>query len=557
MDGRGEATAAGEAAAGPQRHPRALETPTLVVSALLSGLGAVIGLVLITSLGVACNTAVIGALLAMLLGRLPIAALSGMRSRHRQNLVQSAVSGATFAAANSLIVPVSVPFLLGRADLVWPVLGGAVIGLAVDSWVLYRTFDSRLLPASGAWPPGIAAAETIEAGDRGGRKARLLAIGAATGVAGSVCGLPMSAAGVAFLGNMWALGMFGTGLLAAQYAPGLLRIDLAALYIPHGLMIGAGAVALIQALLLLRARRGDHDPAGPARDSRYGKVFAAEVRTVDDRHLRRGLRQGLVLFTAGAALVALAGGLAADMSGLALAGWVLFAGTGALVHQLIVGLAAMHSGWFPAFAVTLIFLILGLLLHLPPTALALLVGYVAATGPAFADMGYDLKAGWLLRAEAVPWLPFEHDGRRQQYLAQLIGFTVALTAVALLWHPLFSQGRIPPLSKVYTTTIETGLEDSGTLVRLGAWGLCGAVVQWLGGSQRQLGVLLATGLLVAAPQAGWLVLGALAVRAVHRARIRRGDHLAATHPDDTLVLLGAGLIAGSSLYDVTRLRETL
>lgn len=489
-----------------------------MVSALLSGLGAVIGLVLITSLGVACNTAVIGALLAMLLGRLPVAALSGMRSRHRQNLVQSAVSGATFAAANSLIVPVSVPFLLGRADLVWLVLGGAVIGLAVDSWVLYRTFDSRLLPASGAWPPGIAAAETIEAGDRGGRKAQLLAIGAVTGVAGSACGMPMSAAGVAFLGNMWALGMFGAGLLAAQYAPGLLDADLAALYIPHGLMIGAGTVALIQALLLLRARRGDHAPAGSAGDAPYGQHFAADVRTVNDRRLRRGLRQGLVLFTAGAALVALAGGLAADLSGFALTGWILFAGTGALVHQLIVGLAAMHSGWFPAFAVTLIFLILGVLLHLPPLALALLVGYVAATGPAFADMGYDLKAGWLLRAEAVPWLPFEQSGRRQQYLAQLIGFAVALIAVALLWHPLFSQGRIPPLSKVYTATIETGLDDDGTLMRLGVWGLCGAVVQWLGGPQRQLGVLLATGLLVAAPQAGWLVLGALAVRALRRAR---------------------------------------
>lgn len=122
-----------DAAAGGQRHPRAFDPSAQVVTVLLSGLGAVIGLVLITSLGMACNTAVIGALLAMLLGRLPLTALAGMRDRHRRNLVQSAVSGATFAAANSLIMPISVPFLLGHVDLVWPVLGGALIGLAVDS----------------------------------------------------------------------------------------------------------------------------------------------------------------------------------------------------------------------------------------------------------------------------------------------------------------------------------------------------------------------------------------------------------------------------------------
>lgn len=545
----------GDVSASSQRHPRALEPSTLAVTVLLSPLGAVIGLMLITSLGVACNTAVIGALLAMLLGRLPVASLAGMRDRHRQNLVQSAVSGATFAAANSLIVPVSVPFLLGRADLVWPVLSGAVIGLAVDSWVLYRVFDSRLLPASGTWPPGIAAAETIEAGDQGGRKARILGAGAAVGVAGSLGGLPMSAAGVALLGNMWALGMFGLGLLIAQYAPGLLHTDLSALYVPHGLMIGAGTVALAQALLLLRARHDEHSTADSARDERRGQVFAPDVCTVDERRLRRGLSEGLVVFLAGAALVALAGGITTDMSGPAVAGWVLLAGSGALVHQLIVGLAAMHSGWFPAFAVTLIFLLLGLVLHLPPLALALLVGYVAATGPAFADMGYDFKAGWLLRAGAIPWLPYEQAGRRQQYISQIIGFAVALAAVALLWHPLFSQDLVPPLSKVYTATIRAGLDDGGTLLRLGVWGLCGAAVQLLGGPTRQMGVLLATGLLVAAPQAGWLVLSALGVRAAYRARTRRTA--ATPHHDDTLVLLGAGLIVGSSLYDVTRLRNAL
>ncbi|MEV2255564.1 OPT/YSL family transporter [Streptomyces sp. NPDC050147] len=542
-----------------RRHPSAFEPLTLVMTVLLSGLGAVIGIVLITSLGVACNTAVVGALIAMLIGRIPVAALSRMRDRHRQNLVQSAVSGATFAAANSLILPIAVPFLLGRTDLVWPLLGGAVIGLAVDSWVLYRVFDSRLLPASGAWPPGVAAAQTIEAGDKGGRKAKTLGVGAVAGVAGSLCGWPMSAAGVAFLGNAWALGMFGLGLLIAQYAPTLTHTDLHASYIPHGLMIGAGTVALIQALLLLRTRPDPRRvPAATPEQTRERTMdaFTPGVRTVGERRLRRGFTEGLVLFTAGAALVALLGGITTSMPAVAVAGWILLAGAAALVHQLIVGLAAMHSGWFPAFAVTLIFLFLGLLLHLPPLALALLVGYVAATGPAFADMGYDLKAGWLLRADTVPWLPYEQAGRRQQYLSQLIGFAVALTAVALLWQPLFSQGRLPPLAKVYTATMHTGLSDSTDLLRMFLWALSGAAIQLIGGTGRQMGVLLATGLLVAAPQAGWLVLTALTVRALHHVVTRRAPSTPKAG-DETLVLLGAGLIAGSSLHDIARVRDAL
>ena len=77
--------------------------------------------------------------------------------------------------------------------------------------------------------------------------------------------------------------------------------------------------------------------------------------------------------------------------------FVLYAAFAAFVHELIVGLAAMHSGWFPAFAVALITLLIGMLIGFPAPALAMLVGFSAATGPAFADMGYDLKAGFILR----------------------------------------------------------------------------------------------------------------------------------------------------------------
>ncbi|GAA1161847.1 OPT/YSL family transporter [Streptomyces hebeiensis] len=559
----------------PARHPRALEPITLIITLVMSVLGALIGIVLITTLGVSPNTAVIGALIAMLIGRIPIGMLTRMRSQHRQNLVQSAISGSTFAAANSLLTPIAVPFALGRTDLVWPMLAGAAIGLAVDSWVLFRVFDSSLLPASNSWPAGVAAAETIKAGDTGGKKAAVLGVGALVGLVGALFKLPTSAAGVGFLGNIWALLMFGIGLTVAEYAPDVLHTDLSAAHVPHGLMIGAGLVALVQALLLMRNRKGGGKGAGREAEEAPGDVTGAvpgnapgEVRadepgrTVGSERLRRGLLEGMALFLGGAVVVAVAGGVAGGLSVPALIGWVLLAAVAAIVHQLIVGLAAMHSGWFPAFAVTLIVLIVGLVLHIPTVPLALLVGYTASTGPAFADLGYDFKAGWLLRRDATPWHVFELDGRRQQYLAQLVGFGVALVVVALAWKSFFSDGRVPPVSEVYVTTIKTGL-DPGTMQTMLLWAIPGALIQFLGGSSRQMGVLLATGLLVATPHAGWMVLGALVIRQGYTMWRRRGltDPVARKKSDEQsendLSLVGAGLVAGSSLNDVGQLTKAL
>ncbi|TMU90943.1 OPT family oligopeptide transporter [Streptomyces sp. DASNCL29] len=576
MNPNPQATAAA-ADAPPRSHPRAFEPVTLVLTIVLSVLGALIGIVLITTLGVSPNTAVIGALVAMLIGRIPVGVLTRMRSKHRQNLVQSAISGSTFAAANSLLTPIAVPFALGRNDLVWPMLGGAVIGLAIDSWVLYRVFDSKLLPATGSWPAGIAAAETIKAGDTGGRKAAILGAGALVGFVGALFKLPTSAAGVGFLGNIWALAMFGIGLTVGQYAPDF-GFDLGANHVPHGLMIGAGLVALTQALLLMRTRKGggggagaDQAPTadggpgvdgGPDADGGPGVDGADGGRTVQAPQLRRGLLEGMGLFVCGAVVVAIAGGVVGGLSVPALVGWVLLAGVAAIVHQLIVGLAAMHSGWFPAFAVTLIFLIIGLVLHIPTVPLALLVGYTASTGPAFADLGYDFKAGWLLRRDAAPWRPFEIEGRRQQYLAQLVGFGVALVVVAVAWKAFFSDGKVPPVAEVYVTTIKTGLEP-GTMTTMLLWAIPGALVQLIGGPSRQMGVLLATGLLVATPQAGWMVLGALVVRQLYTMWRRRGiaDARARKESDEQaeneLSLVGAGLVAGSSLNDVGQLTKAL
>ncbi|HEY8348060.1 MAG TPA: OPT/YSL family transporter [Symbiobacteriaceae bacterium] len=526
----------------PYHHPSALEPGVLILNVVLGVVGAIIGMQLITQLGITPNTSIIGALVAMLLARIPLSFLRGFRSIHRQNLVQTSISGATFGAANSLLLPIGIPYLLGRQDLVWPMLIGAAAGMFTDAWMLWRVFDSRAFPGSAAWPPGVASAEAIRAGDEGGQRARLLIYGIAGGLLGSYLKIPMSAFGVAFIGNMWALAMFGVGLLIRGYSTNLFGIDLNALYIPHGVMVGAGTVALIQILAILRGKVGNQQEAEAKEEVEL---------TTDDATLARTIRMGFGLYIVFAALLAVLSGLHAQMSPAKLVLWVVFAAFSCLAAEVIVGLSAMHAGWFPAFATTLIFLVLGMILGFPEVPLALLTGYIASGGPAFADMGYDLKAGWLLRRrENNP--DFERAGRFQQYLANNIAFVVALIMVAISWRAYFSQDLFPPVDRVFVATIKAGLEDPSIAMRIFLWAIPGAAIQFIGGPARQLGILLATGLLILNPNAGWAVLAGLLIRFL----VSRKYGEKANSP---MEILAAGFIAGDALYgffnSVLRLRK--
>lgn len=159
------------------KHPSVFEPTSLLLMVAVSVAGAIIGMQLIVTLGISANTSIIGALLAMLVARLPIAMMRKFRSVHRQNLVQTAISSATFGASNSLMIPIGIPFAMGRPDLIVPLLIGVMIAMFLDGTVLYRVFDSKAFPATGTWPAGIATAESIIAGDQGGKKARLLVYG--------------------------------------------------------------------------------------------------------------------------------------------------------------------------------------------------------------------------------------------------------------------------------------------------------------------------------------------------------------------------------------------
>ncbi|WP_373375979.1 OPT/YSL family transporter [Cupriavidus nantongensis] len=523
-------------AAQPATRTRFMEPLLLLVSVGLSVFGAMIGMQLIVSLGISANTSIIGALIAIVFSRIPLEVTRRFRVLERQNLVQTAISSATFGAANSLMIPIGVPYAMGMPELATPMLIGAVIAMFVDGAMLYFLFGSKIFPATGTWPAGIATAEAIWAGDRGGRKAAFLGLGIAVGVGGAWLGVPMSAFGAAFLGNLAALTMFGIGLLVRGYSVALTGIDIARAYIPHGLMIGAGIVALFQ--VAHEIRRARHVPV------------AAGTIEVPAARASRILSGGFLVYLAIALLISVLAGHISDMSLGMLVLFVLYAAFAAYVHELIVGIAAMHSGWFPAFAVALITLTIGILIGFPPTALAVLVGFSAATGPAFADMGYDLKTGYLLRGEGRD-MEAELAGRKQQFLAAMIGFAVAAVVVLVFHGSFFAQGLIPPVDRVYAASIKAG--SSAEIARnLMIWAVPGALLQWLGGSKRQLGILLSTGMLIASPLAGWAVLAGLAIRFVLQ-RLRGDRHVA------EMSAFAGGVIAGDALFSffgsVTKLKK--
>ena len=385
----------------------------------------------------------------------------------------------------------------------------------------------------------MAAAEAIKAGDEGGRKLWLLGGGIAVGAAGdALFGIPMSAFGVAFIGNVWALTMFGVGLLIRGYSAVLLDNvnfagifpsgDITKVYLPQGFMLGAGLLALVQVIVLVL--RGDRR-----------KTQSAGTST---GNLRGALGLGATGFVAIAVLLAVLAGLWTAMPVPMLVGFVVYAAFAALIHELIVGLAAMHAGWFPAFGVAVVTLAVGILLGFTAVALTVMVGFTASTGPAFADMGYDLKAGYLLRGcGADP--AFERDGRRQQLFAAMFAFAVAGLVVAFTNQFYFANNLVPPIDKVYAASITAGA-SAEVAKWLFIWAIPGAVLQLIGGPSRQMGILFGTGLLLGGPLAGWAVLVGIALRVLW-------ERLAPKKLLGDMTVFGAGVIAGDTLcsfYDL-------
>lgn len=528
-------------------HPKTFSPNVLILNIVMSVLGAIIGLELIVRTGVAPNTSIVGALFAIILSRIPVKFLQKYRSIHSQNLIQTSISGATFSAANSLLLPVGIPVIMGRPELMMPMLVGVFIATVIDATILYKTFDTEMFPAEGSWPPGVASAQAILAVVEKGKKAMLLIVGGVIGVFGKVIGIPTDLLGVSWFGDFAAMAALGVGSIVigviktngfiidifGKSFPVITNIfgadaDLMSQtmfkYMPHGIMIGAGMVALLQVCRMLFAKSdGDKSAAGK---------FTQSMGS-----MKKALGWGYVAYFATAILLAVITGIYSDMSVPRLIIWIIYSAFAAIASELIVGISAMYSGWFPGFATALIFLLVGMLIGFPAMPLGIMVAFTAATGPAFSDMAYDLKCGYILRGCGADQ-DLEKEGRRQQYYSELIGFTVAAIMVALLANKYFSQGLFAPVDATFAATIEAGA--GGEVAKwLLIWAVPGAIIQLIGGS-RQVGILFATGLLVGSTINGITILVALLIRYILVKRNKENEQV--------LNILGAGALAGAALY---------
>ena len=527
-------------------HPKAYAPHILILNIVMSVLGAIIGLELIVRTGVAPNTSIVGALFAIIISRIPIAILKKYQSIHCQNLIQTSISGATFSAANCFLLPIGVPVIMGRMDLMYPMLIGSFLATIIDATILYKTFDSEMFPAEGAWPPGVASAESILAVVQKGKKALLLLAGMGIGIGGKMIGIPTDLLGVSWFGDFVAMAALGVGSLVigiiktngfiidifGTSLPVITDLfgegaDLMARpifqYMPHGIMIGAGLISLIQCGRMLLKKSDGNSAAGK---------FSSSMA-----NMKKALGGGYVAYLIVAVLLAVITGIWSDMSMFQLFIWVIFSAFAAIASELIVGISAMYSGWFPGFATALIFLIVGMLIGFPAIPLGILVAYTSATGPAFSDMAYDLKCGYILRGCGQDQ-ELELEGRKQQYYSEMIGFVVAFVLVAIMAGKYFDQGLFAPVDATFAATIEAGA-GAGVAKWLVIWAIPGAIIQLLGGS-RQVGILFATGLLVGSTINGLTILIALVLRYVLVKRNKENEQ--------TLNILGAGSLAGAALY---------
>lgn len=527
-------------------HPKAYAPHILILNIVMSVLGAIIGLELIVRTGVAPNTSIVGALFAIIISRIPIAILKKYQSIHCQNLIQTSISGATFSAANCFLLPIGVPVIMGRMDLMYPMLIGAFLATIIDATILYKTFDTEMFPAEGAWPPGVASAESILAVVQKGKKALLLLTGMGIGIGGKMIGIPTDLLGVSWFGDFAAMAALGVGSIVigiiktngfiidifGTSIPVITDLfgegaDLMAQpmfqYMPHGIMIGAGLISLIQCGRMLLKKSDGNSAAGK---------FSSSMA-----NMKKALGGGYIAYLIVAVLLAVITGIWSDMSMLQLIIWIVFSAFAAIASELIVGISAMYSGWFPGFATALIFLIVGMLIGFPAIPLGILVAYTSATGPAFSDMAYDLKCGYILRGCGQDQ-ELELEGRKQQYYSEMIGFVVAFVLVAIMAGKYFDQGLFAPVDATFAATIEAGA-GAGVAKWLVIWAVPGAIIQLLGGS-RQVGILFATGLLVGSTINGLTILIALALRYVLVKHNKENEQ--------TLNILGAGSLAGAALY---------
>jgi len=507
----------------------ALEPGTLILGIFLAVLSAAICMQIMGQLGTAPNTSLIGAVLVMIVARIPIMLAKKFRNLERQNYVLSIASSAGFTAANCGFVAVATMFIMGRNDLIVPIAFGTLIGSIIAVFSMGRLFDSKIFPARGSWPMGQAVAAAVKAGDEGGKKGIELLQGLAVGAVASFFGIPAAGVGIVFIANMITMAALGAGIILRGYGTYIFNgFDIGQSGIAQGIMIGAGFVALTQ--IIRSISKGNKKALTSPISSTSEKPKESEYE-IKDSDTKKSLLASIGMFIIGAVAVALVTGIFSDMDLVMSIIWVIFAGSASVIVMILVGTASMHTGIAPAFAVVTICLTIGMMIGFPPVPLAVLVGYIGAVGMPLADTGIGLKAGWLIRRNGADKAN-EQYGRKHQIIIKQLGVVIGIAMSVAFGLTLVNNDVIPPMSIFYARTAFEAVNPA--LIReLVIWAVPGAVLQAVFGN-KSVGLMLATGLLINNPIFGITLLVSIGIRMIAGTK-----HMG---------IRGPGLIAGDGLF---------
>ncbi len=498
------------------------EPATIIFGSILAVLSGIICMQIMGKVGVSANTSILGAVFAMLVSKIPMSMFGKFKSLERQNYIQTIVSGAGFSAANCAFIAVAILFVMGETKAILPMAVGCIFGTVISVYTVGALFDSPLFPAREAWAPGVATAEVLEAGDEGGDKAKRVIQGIVVGIVGSIFKLPVGAVGIVFIANIVSMLALGIGLLIRGYCAPLTGFDLGTTSIPQGFMVGAGLIALVQSIVSIYQNSSK---------AKAAKEELEEGLTVSSSKTKGTLIIALATHVVGGIFVGVICGIFTGMSPVKIVLWVLWTAFASVASMIIIGKAAMYSGWFPGFAVTTIFMTIGVLMGFPPIAVAVLTGYISSVGPCFADMGYDLKTGWIVRGKSEN-PEREVYGRKQQVFIEMLGAFIGIIVVIFFADMTLKDGLIPATSTVFATTAQMG-SNMALLKELALWAVPGAIIQIIG-RKYMFGVLLATGLLINNPIYGIGVVVAVVIRKIIG--------------DEFMNCRDAGLIAGDGLF---------
>lgn len=505
-----------------EKHISAFEPRVLLIGIVFAFLSAAIGMQIVGVVGTVPNTSVLGVIFAIILGKIPSSFFSRFANLERQNLIQTICSAGAFSAGNCCFVAVATFFVLGEPSYMIYAAVACAIGTTISIFVVGKLYDCEMYPAAAPWPPGVATADAIIAGDEGGEKGKQLLQGIALGVVGSIFKIPMAGIGIVFISSIPAMAALGLGLVIRGYSPQLFNFNIGSSNIGQGFMVGAGIMALFQCVIQLFKTSGQNKKNVRASDWKPTRTMAEAKKAI-------GL--GLGLFVTGAALIGVVSGVLSGMSAGKIVIWVVWSGLASVIAMLIVGMAAMNSGWFPGYAITTVMMTLALFMGFEPIPIVMMAGYIGSVGPCFSDMGYDLKTGWLIRGQSAD-PEYEKTARKEQVKIEMVGGLIGVAAVILFSSMLISQGVIPPIASTFVKTAQS-VSDPAMLKELLIWAVPGILVQLIGGKW-MCGVLFGTGLLLNSTKYGIAVLCAIVFRLIFGTKWMDGRK--------------AGFVAGDGLY---------